>query len=298
MGARLTSVKPIIFLSLFQFSALLSGQITTPDAWANLLKSGHERLAVASSDWERLAIHDSLLNWWSAALDQGLGQSPALKLLEGRLAMPEAGRGEEWVRVISWNVELSDRTQRYGGFILAANGRGGYETTVLEHDLKSGGWTNMGRPSAEHWPGAIYYSVVLTRTKQQPHYTLLGWDGADALVTRKVIEPLDVKRGRVRLGDRTIIGPDGVVNRYVLEYADDAVVALRFEPEAERIVMDHLSPTASHLKGSSAFYGPDMTYDALVWKKGNWLYLPDVDVADPNMRAPYIAPPNARRRRG
>ena len=242
-------------------------------------------------------MHDSLIGWWSEALDAGLGRAPELEALNGTLALPEVGRGAEWIRVISWNVELTDRTQRYGGFILPSDGDGGYEVVPLEHDLRADAWTNMGRCDAEHWPGAIYYDVLLTHHRKNPTYTLLGWDGGDALVTRKVVEPLWMRRGRVRFGHRVIIGEEGLVNRLVLEYADDAVVTVRYEEQRDRIVLDHLSPTAPHLKGSTAFYGPDMTYDALIWSKGNWVLQPNVDVADPNIRAPYNPPPQLRRRR-
>ncbi len=273
-------------------------QNLSPDAWANLLRSGHEQLASASTDAERLSLHDSLLTWWNDALEAGLGQHPALALLEGKLALPTAGRGDEWVRVISWNVELTDRTQRYGGFILAADGKGQTHITPLQQSRRSKAWTPQGRVQPDDWPGAIYYDVILTHHRKTPYYTLLGWDGADALVTQKIVEPLHIKRGRIRFGDRTLIGPDGTTSRIILTYADDAVVALRHEPASKRIVMDHLSPFAPHLKGVRSFYGPDMSYDALVWRKGHWLYEPDVEVADPNIKAPYNAPPSTRRRRG
>lgn len=288
----------LVFLALS-----VSGLSQTPslESWASRLRAGHERLAAAESDEERLAQHDSLLVWWSAALDAGIARSSALEVLEGLCAMPEAGKNREWVKAISWNVELSDRTQRYGGFICADDGANGsaagYTTTALTHDYKSGRWSGSARYAADRWPGAIYYGIVLTHHRKDAHYTLLGWDGGDALITRKLVEPLWVRRGKVRLGDRTLIGPDGPGNRLVLEFADDAVVALRYEEDAQRIVWDHLSPFESHLKGMTAFYGPDMTYDALVWRKGQWVYEPDVRVADPSLRGPFIAPPSRSRSR-
>lgn len=292
------NVKFLLSFAFLALSPFLWAQNLTPDAWANVLRSGHERLAAASTDAERLSLHDSLLTWWSEALESGLGQHPAIDLLEGKLALPTAGRGEEWVRVISWNVELMDRTQRYGGFIVAMDGKHQAQITPLQQSRRTKAWTANGRIQPEDWPGAIYYDVILTHHRKTPYYTLLGWDGADALVTQKIIEPLQIKRGRVRFGDRTLIGPDGRTSRIILTYADDAVVALRHEPDNKRIVMDHLSPFAPHLKGAWSFYGPDMSYDALLWRKGHWLYQPDVEVADPNIKAPYNAPPSSRRRRG
>lgn len=291
------SVKFRLLSLLLWAPCALAGQNLSAEAWAALLSSGHEQLAEASTDEGRLRAHDSLLTWWSQALEAGLAQHPAIATLEGRLALPTAGRGDEWVRVISWNVELSDRTQRYGGFVAAADGRGSIEITPLEQSRRAKPWTTQSRVQPDDWPGAIYYDVVLTRHRKKTYYTLLGWDGADALVTQKIIEPIQLRRGRIRFGDRTIVGPQGTTGRFILTYADDAVVALRHEPDAKRIVMDHLSPFEPHLKGVRAYYGPDMSYDALVWRKGRWFYEPDVPVADPNIKAPYNAPPNSRRRR-
>lgn len=274
------------------------GQNMQPEGWAVRLRSGHQSLRSASDDEDRLALHDSLLRWWEAALVDGFGKSDAIESLKDVLAIPEAGRGADWVRAISWNVELSDRTQRYGGFVLQGAASGGYTTLSLQHDLKADPWTNLSRATPESWPGAIYYDILQTRHKKQVAYTFLGWDGADGLTTRKILQPIEFRRSTIRFGNRSLIGPEGNVHRWVLEFADDAVVALRYEVQKERIVMDHLSPTAPHLKGSTAFYGPDMSYDAFNWHKGSWLYEPDVQVADPNLDAPYIAPPALRRRRG
>jgi len=60
----------------------------------------------------------------------------------------------------------------------------------------------------------------------------------------------------------------------VLEYADAVQVSLRYQAEAkgrdgheQRLVFDHLAPREPHLTGISAYYGPDMTFDAYVPQK-------------------------------
>jgi len=295
---RCIRVKALLLLTVLAIAPLAQSQKSLPERWAVQLRSGHESLRSASNDAERLAQHDSLLIWWEAALNEGFGNSEAIEDLSSLLAIPEVGRGTDWVRVISWNVELEDRTQRYGGFVLKGAASGGYSSHALKQDLKADSWSNMSAASADDWPGAIYYDILLTRHKKQVAYTFLGWDGADGLVTRKMVQPIEFRRNTIRFGNRSLIGPEGNIHRWVLEYADDAVVTLRYEDQKERIVMDHLSPTAPHLKGSTAFYGPDMSYDAFNWHKGSWFYEPDVQVADPNLDAPYIAPPATRRRRG
>jgi hypothetical protein len=43
--------------------------------------------------------------------------------------------------------------------------------------------------------------------------------------------------------------------------------------------------------------GPDMTYDALAWRKGRWILLEDIEVADPTLEGPWNDPKPRRARR-
>ena len=42
------------------------------------------------------------------------------------------------------------------------------------------------------------------------------------------------------------------------------------------IIMDHLAPEDSRFEGQYQFYGPDFSYDALEFKKGEWVFQRDV----------------------
>jgi hypothetical protein len=74
---------------------------------------------------------------------------------------------------------------------------------------------------------------------------------------------------------------------------------MRFEEENARIVMDHLAPESPEFEGQKAFYGPTLSYDALVWRKDGWQWESDVDVANPNdgSRRQYRDPAGRARRR-
>ena len=59
--------------------------------------------------------------------------------------------------------------------------------------------------------------------------------------------------------------------------------------------MDHLaSPPGTD---SPLLAGPDMTYDALAWRKGRWILLEDIEVADPTLEGPWNDPKPRRARR-
>jgi hypothetical protein len=283
---------------LIFFGFLLCGWISSAAQDALDIQLAYDTLRTAETDEERREAHEELKQHWRDALDAGNWLDARADLLTD-LAIVDGGIKDDRIRVITWNVEWSNRTQGYGGFVLWPDDEAlhGYEWVELEHSEQSDVRDVTKRFRAEDWSGAIYYEVLVTFDRKQPVYTLLGWDGADGVVTRKIVEGLTVQGGRVRLGDRrfpTKSGLDGA-SRYVLEYRDDAMVSLRFEPGEDRIVFDHLSPTKPNLNGQTAFYGPDLTYDALVWKKNQWLLQSQVTVTDPTLNGPYRAPlPTAR----
>ena len=131
-------------------------------------------------------------------------------------------------------------------------------------------------------------------------YTLLGWDGADGLVTRKVIETMSVNNGRVRIGLPYIERDNGLKKRHVLEYGDIIQVTLKYEEDSERIILDRLAPNDPSLKGQTAFYGPTLEYDQYEWKDSKWVMESFVDVKNEGKRKdrkPYNDPrPKSRRK--
>jgi hypothetical protein len=264
----------------------------------NRVQDLHAALRVATEDSARLALHAQLETTWGEVLRSGTALDPAWEELKGTIGWAEAGTGPELLRVVTWNVELSDRTQRYGGFVLRGDHRepGGYRAYPLKHQPRSNVREVGKRFWGEVWPGAIYYQVILTHDKRTPVYTLLGWDGADGLTTRKVVEVLETQGGQVRLGAPRIQVRGATQRRLVLEYADVLSVLLRYE--GDRIAMDHLSPRSPDLQGVAAFYGPDMTYDALEWDGKQWVLRENVDIRDPQLDRTFPDPKAPKSRRG
>lgn len=257
----------------------------------------YDGLRAAPGDVERLALHGELERALEEAFASGTGFDVAWEALQGRMGWAQAGTGGQALRVISWNVELEDRTQRYGGFVLQADPRepGGYRAHRLRHQPRSDVREVGKRFAAEAWPGAVYYQAVLTFERKSPVYTLLGWDGADGLTTRKVVEVLELQGGQLRLGAPRIEARGTTQRRLVLEYGDALSVLLRHD--GERIVMDHLSPRSPDMKGVAALSGPDMTYDALEWDGKRWNLRENVDVRDPQLNVTFPDPKAPRSRR-
>ena len=53
---------------------------------------------------------------------------------------------------------------------------------------------------------------------------------------------------------------------------------MRYIPELDMIVFDHLSPSRPEYAGDLRFYGPDFSYDGFKFIKGVWVLQSDLDL--------------------
>lgn len=262
------------------------------------IESACVALREAPSDGVRLERHEALKEIWrqwltGASVEDAFAFEPAS--LQQTLGIVDAGKGPDQIRIISWNVELSDRTHRYGGFVILPTG-----WTELNHDERMRDrdvLDDQRRFRPDDWPGAIYYDVVIEYRRGRAYHLLLGWQGADALTTRKFAEGLEIQRGRIRFGAPWLEVDGRRTKRYHLIYGDDVSATLRQEESTGRIVMDHLSAPSAELTGFHHFYGPDFTYDAFIWEKDTWQLVRNIEVIDPSQNRPWIDPNPRKRRR-
>ena len=257
----------------------------------------HEALRSARTQSDRLALHDQLQVMWPEALAAGHAFSVDWDLWNH--AIVDLGEGDERLVVFTWNVELDNRTQRYGGWVAhaAPDTELGYVFTPLTHDPEAKATDVTRLLRHDQWAGGLYYDGMLTYDKGSPVYTLVAWDGADALTNRKKIETLEPRNGRVRFGAPRFDMPTGLQKRVVLTYGDAVQATLRMEPSLNRIVFDHLAPEDPSLRGQYAFYGPTLSYDGLEWRKGRWQFVSNVPVrnAEDGTNREYRDPRGRRR---
>lgn len=142
----------------------------------------------------------------------------------------------------------------------------------------------------ENYFAAIYYSIIPLKTGKETTYTLLGWRGNNQRTSLKVIDVLTIKNSKPNFGKKIFSAPANMLPvmeakkcyRIIFEYNANAVMSLKYYTKGKRIIFDHISPSKASLKGLEEFYGPDMSYDAFIWKKGRWNGKPDVDVRNKN----------------
>ncbi len=181
------------------------------------------------------------------------------------------------LRVYTWNLNYQDGSFQYFGFLQYKDNKG-IKVYFLD-DKKFGTKDEMRlyQTNAE-WYGAIYYEIITKKWNSLTYYTLIGWDGADFLLNRKVVEVLYFDRKSIPVFGKKMFKVNRTnTGRLVFEYADRATMLLRFNEQKDMIVLDHLAPPEQKFTNMYQFYGPDFSYDAFIFRGGKWILQPDID---------------------
>ncbi len=140
----------------------------------------------------------------------------------------------------------------------------------------------------------MYYSIIEQKINGKIAYTLLGWDGADNSLNRKVIDIISFNdNSTVLFGMPVFKTEKGTQHRIVFEYAEKANCTLRYDFQAINvekgrkikkqkhwmIIFDRLIPMDPSLKGMTKYYVPSGDiYDGFLFKDGFWRLVEEIDV--------------------
>ena len=180
----------------------------------------------------------------------------------------------------TWNLQDRFGFNTYYCIVQAFTKNGKeFKTTKLVQDASPMQDESRAMSMPDTWRGSLYYNIVTTKYKGEYYYTLFGYDFAGFQSNKKIIDI-------IRIDDRleiefvpSMFYYDGkIVNRVVFEFAENAKMMLNYQPDEEMIVFDHLSPSRESLKGQYQFYGPDFSYDGLLFENGRWEHQSDIDV--------------------
>jgi hypothetical protein len=209
-------------------------------------------------------------------------------------------------RIFNWNVPGDNGTYDYFAIIQINNKSGkNYRLISLKDRSDEIISPETAINDAGNWYGALYYKIILHKFRHKCYYTLLGWDGNNRNTRKKIIDILTFdKEGSPVFGAPVFkTGQKDNNMRIIFEYKAGATMSLKYERQAyERghltgkssskrkiislmIVFDHLIPLDESLKGQYKFYVPSGdVFDAFVFKKGYWIFVPDVDARNRNER--------------
>jgi hypothetical protein len=186
-------------------------------------------------------------------------------------------------RIFNWNLELN----KYGEHK--------YFCIVVKYDKKKDNYyiidckdkSKYARTpeytqfTEKKWYGALYYKIIPVKKGSKTIYTLLGWDGNDISSNKKLIETMKFSgNSKLKFGDPLFKFDDGKIKRRVIfQYKKDTYMSIKYQKikKVDHIIFDHLSPTSPELEGIKDWYVTDLSFDALIWEKGKWNYIKDID---------------------
>ncbi len=240
------------------------------------------------SDSGRLAANDAFFDKFKTVLE---AKSLALDSIKG---ITLATSDDKKIRIFTWNIPLSDGTNKYFGFIQYTS-----DSTILIPILSAetvSGDFSQAQLAPKLWYGAIYYKIIPVQIGANQAYTLLGWDGYTFTSNRKIIDMLALDgKGDFVFGLPAFKTKAGIKSRVVIEYAEKANLLLRYDyqtiniqkrkkivkQDAWLIVMDRLIPMQPAMEGMRKYYVPaGDTYDGYIFKNGYWVLAEDIEVAN------------------
>lgn len=197
------------------------------------------------------------------------------------------------LRLWCWNISFSDQTFHYNCILGFKKGIDWihYNLNDVSHRVEKP-QQYLGTSSA--WYGSLYYEIIAFGKKSENQYLLLGWDGNDRFSTMKVVDVLSIdQEGIPHFGKRVFNTPWESNVRIVFEYSSEAVMSLRYYEMKEWLVFDHLSPLQPNMEGMYDYYVPDLSFDALQFRKDKWYFIQNVDVRGDQTMEGYNAPPES-----
>ncbi|MEO7215218.1 hypothetical protein [Mucilaginibacter sp.] len=180
-------------------------------------------------------------------------------------------------RIISWHVMNADGSYRFYGTIQMNTGDKLVMYPLEDYSplLKN---PEDSLTNNRKWYGAQYYKIIRVDTGN-PYYVLLGWKGSTVRSNKKVIDVISFNRDNKPVMGMGVFNGNGKNRkRVVFEYTRQASMLLRYVPEQNLIVFDHLAPPDPKMKDKPDTFGPDLSYDGYKLKEGKWVFVENLDM--------------------
>lgn len=260
-------------LFLFSFCAL--SQDPTLPLDEDRLKVLLEQLRASKNDQEK-AKNNALLK---EAMSVTLAKSGALSYPFSSLktiGFIDSPDGK--FRIVNWNVEQDDFSQKYTCFVLHKHPRKKehYVTELKKSPMAMPMWQPKEILTSDNWYGALYYKIIPVKKGGKTLYTVLGWDYYSSMSQLRIIDVMYASGKDIKLGNPIFKVAKETHKRMIYEHSKKTMMNLKYEANRGRIMMDHLSPESPSMKNFKAFYVPDMSYDAFTLEGSKWVLKEDV----------------------
>lgn len=183
------------------------------------------------------------------------------------------------LHMYSWNVPLKDQNNTSQFYALCFN-RAFNVTYVLAQGIPYVP-ALKGSIAETAWYGCIYYKMAQIRVKDGYGYLMLGYAPIDDNRQYKIIDVMIPNKRGVKFGANIFENASGKkTSRVIFEYGRNVQMTLELDKKKKKIIFDHLTEIGRDDNGKP-IYGPDMSVDSYVLKKGMWVYKGDVDARNP-----------------
>lgn len=275
-------ILTVLFL-IFSFIYLSTAQqpssffIQTEDSVKVLLKEAYANDSVRfiTSDKRKRELNKLIIQ----QLDTLLSDPTAFYYpFDSLLNIGKVYSNDKKIRILTWNFQYKDKSYEYFGYILYYNeSKKEYRHYRLTDKSESLAKADEKTLEKDEWYGNLIYKAISYEDRNTTKYILLGWDGYDELITRKVIDVLFFDKNEEPVFGDDIFRYEGKkLSRVFFDFSSRGSMMLRYDEELKYIVFDHLAPTRANLTGQKQFYGPDGTQDAFFCEKGKWMQLSNV----------------------
>lgn len=182
-------------------------------------------------------------------------------------------------RIFTWQLVMPKGKFRYFGVIQMRSSQLKIFPLYDRSDTMT--YHSQYTTTNENWYGCLYYNIIMKQVNKKPVYTLFGYEAADVITRRKVVDVLAFDDyGKPYFGapifhfkqeeDTFHYARKDTLTRFFIEYKYNASTVLNYDPQLEMIVFDHVTPPTDKAKGATFTYVPDGTYEGFKWANDRW----------------------------
>ncbi|MES2630064.1 MAG: hypothetical protein V4616_13955 [Bacteroidota bacterium] len=240
----------------------------------------------AKTDSTRLAANDSV----RAFLFRAFQDEKSFDYPFGKLkAFSIINLSDRKTRLITWNVELGDYSQKLYGLVVQKQKGKPVVTELINSEKVTTDWERK-TSGASNWLGALYYEAIPAGPKNT--FILLGWRGNDRLTSQKVVDVFYFENNEPKFGMPIIQHGKNEKYRAIFTYPADIKFSLEYDRKNKQIVFDRVGPTKPQYAGNYAFYSITSDFDAYKSENNRWILVQDVKPTMPEreIKKPFIAP--------
>jgi len=127
---------------------------------------------------------------------------------------------------------------------------------------------------SEQWIGALYYQIKPFKFNKKQLYLVFGFDGHNLSSNRSILDVLYFEENEPVFGFPLFRSGDEdptPENRVIFEYHKSAKMVLRYQPEVDMIILDHLEPAYERVKGNYSYYIPTGDYEGYAKEGKTWV---------------------------